>query len=308
MALNARHIISSTDLSPAETLDLLRLASKLKTSDQPQPLKGKTVALLFEKPSLRTKVSFQVATTQLGGASLFLGPDEVGLGRREPVADVARVLSRMVDAVVVRTFAQKTLEEMARYSSVPVINALSDAEHPCQALADLLTLFERFGFDTEGLSVTYLGDGNNVAASLALTAAAVGVSFRIASPPGYELPKDVSSQVKVRASASGASFQELHDPREAVEGASAVYTDVWTSMGQETESQERLKVFQGYQVTTTLLDAADPSCVFLHPLPAHPGEEIEAGLLDDPRSFVFEQAENRLHAQKALLAELFEGS
>ena len=307
MSIASRHVLSSTDLAPAETLRILELATRLKGGEQRQPLAGKIVALLFEKPSLRTRVSFEVAARQLGGESLFLGPEEVGLGRREPVADVARVLSRMVDAIVVRTFAQETLEEMARHSSAPVINALSDAEHPCQALADLLTIFERFGFEAKGLSVAYLGDGNNVAASLALTAAAVGVSFRIASPKGYELPQDVSSQAKALASASGARFQEMTDPREAAAGASAVYTDVWASMGQEAEAQERRREFADYQVTSSLLDVAGHPCIFLHPLPAHPGEEIDEGLLDDPRSVVFDQAENRLHAQKALLAELFDG-
>ncbi len=307
MSIASRHVLSSTDLTPAETRRILELAARLKGGEQRQPLAGKTVALLFEKPSLRTRVSFEVAARQLGGESLFLGPEEVGLGRREPVADVARVLSRMVDAIVVRTFAQETLEEMARHSSAPVINALSDAEHPCQALADLLTIFERFGFAAKGLSVTYLGDGNNVAASLALTAAAVGVSFRIASPKGCELPQDVSAKAKALASDSGAGFQEMTDPREAAAEASAVYTDVWTSMGQEAEAQERRRKFADYQVTSSLLDVAGQPCIFLHPLPAHPGEEIDEGLLDDPRSVVFDQAENRLHAQKALLAELFDG-
>lgn len=302
---NLRHFLSATDLPPQALRRVLERAQELKASaTAPQALQGRIVALLFEKPSLRTRVSFEVGVRQLGGGALYLGPEEVGLGKREPVADVARILTRMVDAIVVRCFAQETLEQMARYATVPVINALSDAEHPCQALADLLTIREA-GKEWSRTTVAYVGDGNNVAASLVLMGCALGVSFRLASPPGYELPRAVVERARALAAECGSRLEFLERPEEAVQGADVVYTDVWTSMGQEDEAPRRRAAFQGFQVTPQILDRARADAIFLHPLPAHPGEEVSPGLLDDRRSVVFQQAENRLHAQKALLVELF---
>ncbi len=276
-------------------------ALRLKNGGSSSLLAGKNLALLFEKPSLRTRVSFEVAMRQLGGHALYLSPAEVGLGKREPVADVARVLSRQVDVVAARTFEHKTVEELARWAEVPVINALSDGEHPCQALADLLTIYEKKG-RWEGLTLAYVGDGNNVARSLALGSAMVGMSFRIASPAGYGLPEAVVEEARRRAAASGAEVVCLESPEEAVRGADIVYTDVWASMGSEDEAEERARAFAGYQVTPELVALAAPDAIVMHDLPAHRGEEIADEVIEGPQSVVFDQAENRLHAQKALLA------
>jgi ornithine carbamoyltransferase len=266
-------------------------------------LQGKTLALLFEKASLRTRVSFDVAMQQLGGHAVYLSQAEVGLGQRESVADIARVLSRYVDAIAARTFAQSTLEALAKYASVPVINALSDDEHPCQAAADLLTIYEKKG-RFAGLSLAFVGDGNNVAASLAQGSAMVGMSFAMASPDGYGLPAPVLAQAERLASQTGASVRVVTAPEEAVRGADIVYTDVWTSMGQEDQQGERLGAFAGYQVNQRLLSLAAPDAIFMHDLPAHRGEETVDEVIDGPQSVVLDQAENRLHAQRAILALL----
>ena len=300
----SRHLLSVANLSPSEIEGLLRRASALKGAPAPQVLSGRTVALLFEKPSLRTRVSFDVAIHQLGGHALYLGREEVGMGVREPVPDTARILSRYVDVIVVRTFAQATLETLARYSTVPVINALSDDEHPCQAFADLLTIQEHRG-RLAGTTIAYVGDGNNVAASLAIAAASVGARFTIASPPGYELPAAVVEEARRRGELAGAQVTLTDSPQQAVAGADAVYTDVWTSMGQEAESELRRQAFRGYRVDAELMALAGDGALFMHPLPAHPGEEIADGMLEHPQSVVFDEAENRLHVQKAVLAELF---
>ena len=300
----SRHLLSVANLSPSEIEGLLRRAAALKGAPAPQVLAGRTVALLFEKPSLRTRVSFDVAIHQLGGHALYLGREEVGMGVREPVPDTARILSRYVDAIVVRTFAQATLETLARYSTVPVINALSDDEHPCQAFADLLTIQEHRG-RLAGTTIAYVGDGNNVAASLAIAAASVGARFTIASPPGYELPAAVVEEARRRGELAGAQVTLTDSPQQAVAGADAVYTDVWTSMGQEAESELRRQAFRGYRVDAELMALAGDGALFMHPLPAHPGEEIADGMLEHPQSVVFDEAENRLHVQKAVLAELF---
>ena len=300
----SRHLLSVANLSPSEIEGLLRRAAALKGAPAPQVLAGRTVALLFEKPSLRTRVSFDVAIHQLGGHALYLGREEVGMGVREPVPDTARILSRYVDAIVVRTFAQATLETLARYSTVPVINALSDDEHPCQAFADLLTIQEHRG-RLAGTTIAYVGDGNNVAASLAIAAASVGARFTIASPPGYELPAAVVEEARRRGEVAGAQVTLTDSPQQAVAGADAVYTDVWTSMGQEAESELRRQAFRGYRVDAELMALAGDGALFMHPLPAHPGEEIADGMLEHPQSVVFDEAENRLHVQKAVLAELF---
>ncbi len=304
MTTGIRHLLSVADLSPAEIEGMLRRAPELKGAPAPQVLAGRTVALVFEKPSLRTRVSFDVAIHQLGGHALYLGRDEVGMGVREPVSDTARILSRYVDAIVVRTFAQATLETLAQYSSVPVINALSGAEHPCQALADLLTIQEHKG-RLAGITVAYIGDGNNVAVSLAIAAASVGANFSIASPAGYELPAEAVEETRRRAALTGAQVTLTDSPQQAVAGAAVVYTDVWTSMGQEAEAELRRQAFRGFRVDSELMAAAGEGALFMHPLPAHPGEEIAEGMLEHPQSVVFDQAENRLHVQRAILAELF---
>jgi len=275
----------------------------MKNEGMTHLLSGKTLALLFEKPSLRTRVSFEMAMYQLGGHSIYLSPQEVGLGKRESAADTARVLSRYVDGIAARTFSQETLRILAGHSSVPVINALSDLEHPCQALSDILTIYEKKG-KLLGLTLAFIGDGNNVANSLLLSASLVGMNFYLASPPGYEVKAEVLDQGKKSASSSGSQIQLTSDPHEAAKDADIVYTDVWVSMGQEAEARERRRAFSGYQVDNKLLSLAKRDVLFMHPLPAHHGEEISTGLLDDPRSVVFDQAENRLHLQKALLVKL----
>ena len=302
-----RHLLSAADLA---TLGLARLLDRadLLRSDRAtiaagRPLAGRQVALLFEKPSLRTRVSFEVAVTSLGGHAIALGPDEVGLGRRESPADVARNLSRLVDAVVLRTFAHGTLVEMAAAASIPVVNALTDAEHPCQALADLLTLRQRFG-RLRGMRLAFVGDGNNVASSLMLAGALAGLDVRVATPPGYGPDAEVVARAQALATDHGAWISVGTDPAEAVAGADAVYTDVWASMGREDEAEERRIRFAGYEVTEALLAQAAPHVVAMHCMPAHRGEEISAAVLDGPRSLALEQAENRRYVQEAVLIEL----
>jgi ornithine carbamoyltransferase len=301
--MKQKHLLSVADLTSQEIWGLIQRAKRLKKEPSPPVLTGKSVALLFEKPSLRTRVSFDVAIHELGGHAVYLGREEVGMGVREPTADIARVLSRYVSALVVRTFAQDTLETLAHYASVPVINALSNDEHPCQALADLLTIYEKKG-SLNGINIAYIGDGNNVAASLALAAASVGANFAIASPPGYHLPAPVVEEARRRAKVSGGNVTTMEDPQEAARDADVIYTDVWVSMGQEGETERRRKVFEPYRVDPGLLAQAEEGALFMHPLPAHPGEEISRGLLEHPQSVVFDQAENRLHIQKAILAEI----
>ena len=302
-ATKGKHLLSIADLSIEEVEALIRRAVDLKGGPSPQVMAGKSAALLFEKPSLRTKVSFDIAVHQLGGHPLYLGKDEVGMGVREPVSDTARILSRYVDVIIVRTFAQSTLETLAQYSSVPVINALSDDEHPCQALADLLTVYEKKG-GLKGTTIAYIGDGNNVAVSLALAAVSVGANFTIAAPPGYHMPDAAMEEVIRRGRVTGVRITLTESPQDAVRGADVVYTDVWTSMGQEEETERRREAFKGYRVDPELLALAGDGALFMHPLPAHPGEEISEGLLEHPQSVVFDQAENRLHAQKAVLLEI----
>ena len=298
-----KNLLSIADLTSQEIWGLVQRGGRLKKEPASPVLTGKSVALLFEKPSLRTKVSFDVAVHELGGHPIYLGREEIGMGSREPVADVARILSRYVSALVVRTFAQSTLDTLAHYASVPVINALSDDEHPCQALADLLTIYERKG-GLEGINIAYIGDGNNVAASLALAATSVGANFAIASPPGYQIPTPVMEEARRRAKANGGDVTLAESPQQAAKDADVIYTDVWVSMGQEDEGERRRKAFEPYRVDEGLLAQARDGALFMHPLPAHPGEEISDGLLEHPQSVVFDQAENRLHIQKAILAEI----
>ena len=261
------------------------------------------VALLFEKPSLRTRVSFEVGIRELGGQCIYLSKDDVGLGEREPVADVARVLDRWVDAIVARVFSHESLELLAQHATVPVVNALSDLEHPCQAMGDLLTMLDHKGA-LEGLRVAFVGDGNNVASSLALACGSVGAEFIHASPVDYQVPNAIWQEAQERASLNGARVGWVELPQQAVRDADVVYTDVWASMGQEAEREERLRAFAEYQVNDELMAYAKPDAIFMHDMPAHEGEEIAEGMLDDRRSVVFDQAENRLYAQQAVLAEL----
>jgi len=304
--LRGRSLLSITDLSPQEIDHLLSAALALKQAGPQQALAGKTLALLFEKPSLRTRVSFHVAMKQLGGDCIYLSPAEVGLGQRESPADVARVLSRYVDCIAVRTFAQDTVRQLAEHAAIPVINALSDYEHPCQALADLLTVREKKG-TLAGVTLAFIGDGNNVANSLSLAAAMVGMHFRIASPPGYEIAEEIARRAQRYAAGSRGSFRQLRDPAEAAEGADVVYTDVWASMGQEREAGARKEHFAGYTVDAQLMARAKGDAIFMHDLPAHRGEEVTGDVIDGPQSAVFDQAENRMHAQKALLALVLGG-
>ncbi len=299
--MHGRDLLSIADLSSQEVDSLLRTAMGLKEAGRRPFLAGKTLALVFEKPSLRTRVSFHVAMKQLGGECIYLSPPEVGLGDRETPRDVGRVLSRYVDCIAARTFEQQTLEELAAYSSVPVINALSDGEHPCQALADLLTIREKKG-GLSGVTLAYIGDGNNVARSLALAAAITGMRFRITAPAGYGLPDELESRAASLARSSGGSVKQVPEPSEAVEDADVVYTDVWASMGQEREAAVRREEFAGYTVDAALMSRARPDAIFMHDLPAHRGEEVTDDVIEGPQSVVFDQAENRLHAQKGLLA------
>ena len=302
--MKGKDLLSIGDLTLDEAWGIINRAVRIKKRKAMRSiLAGKTLALIFEKPSLRTKVSFDVAMYQLGGHSVYLSQAEVGLGSREPIADAARTLSRYVDIIAARTFAHATVESLAKYATVPVINALSDGEHPCQALADIMTIYEKKG-KLEGLTVAYIGDGNNVSNSLMLACVLVGMNFRIASPKGYELP-DKIVRLGLRSSKKvGAEIALLKEPGEAVKGADVVYTDVWTSMGQEAEAEKRRKAFAGYQVDARLMKLAAKDAIFMHPLPAHHDEEVSPGIIDSKQSVVFDQAENRLHVQKAILAEI----
>ncbi len=304
-ALHGRDLLSSADLSAGETLALLDLARELRAGSRRIDLAGKVLGLIFTKASTRTRVSFSVAMSRLGGATLDLNPSVTQVGRGEPIADTARVLSRYVDALAIRTFEQTELAEYAHWASIPVINALTDREHPCQALADLLTLRDAFGA-LEGLCLAYVGDGNNVAHSLLLCGALLGVQVRIGCPEGFEPDPAVLEQARRLADDRG-SVVVLHDPVAAVRGAHALYTDVWASMGQEEEQAERAAAFAAFQLNEDLLAEADPMAIVLHCLPAHRGEEITAGVIEGSASRVFDQAENRLHVQQALLAALLGG-
>ena len=299
-----KDFLSISDLTPSELGELVQRAEAVKSARADRPLDGKIVALLFEKPSLRTRVSFEVGIRQLGGDCVYLAKEDIDLGVREPVEDVARVLDRWVDGVVARVFEHSTLQTLASCMSVPVINALSDIEHPCQALADLVTISQHKGaFD--GLRVAYVGDGNNVAASLSLGCASVGADFAVASPTEYRIPDAVWEEAVARASTSGSTVNWFETAHLAVSGADVVYTDTWVSMGQEAEKEARSIAFAEYQVNPQLMNHAKPDSIFMHDMPAYEGAEISKGMLDDPRSVVFDQAENRLHAQKAIMIDLF---
>jgi ornithine carbamoyltransferase len=300
-ALKGRDLLSLADLSANEVQELLQLAAQLK-SGQVNLRCNKVLGLLFYKASTRTRVSFSVAMYQLGGQVIDLNTSTTQVSRGEPVEDTARVLDRYLDILAIRTFEQQQLETFAHYAKIPVINALTDLEHPCQILADLLTVQERFG-KLAGLTLTYLGDGNNVAHSLLLGCALVGMNVKIATPPGFEPNAEIVEKSKAIALPQ-TEIMVTHDPETAAKGAAVLYTDVWASMGQESESDSRIPVFQPYQVNEQLLSIADPEAIILHCLPAHRGEEITNEVIEGSQSRVWDQAENRMHAQKALLASL----
>jgi len=302
-----RHLLSIADLEPQELTLILELASELRTqwrAGRGQPLlAGKVLGMVFQKPSLRTRVSFEVAMRHLGGWAIYLSPGEVGLGTRESVPDVGRVLSRYVDGIMARVFAHAEIEALAAHSRVPVINGLSDYSHPCQALADLLTIAEKKGHFKE-LKLAYVGDGNNVCTSLLFAATIVGLDIAVANPEEYAPRAEVVEKARGFAAQSGSHVTVATDPVAAVRGADIVYTDAWTSMGQEREAEERLRIFAPYQVNTGLLAEAKEDAIVMHCLPAHRGQEITDEVADGPQSVIFDQAENRLHAQKAVLAWL----
>ena len=304
--MRGRSLISIADLSALDIDRVLSTAMGMKEGMAPALRAGSTLALVFEKPSLRTRVSFHVAMKQLGGDCIYLSPPEVGLGERETPADIARVLSRYVTGIAARTFEQTTLVELEKYATVPVINALSDREHPCQALADFLTIREKKG-RLEEITVAFIGDGNNVANSLALGGGLAGMHLRFSSPAGYEVPSDVLAQASEFGRESGGTVELVPDPEEAVRGADVVYTDVWASMGQEREAAIRKEDFSGFTVNKTLMGRAKSDAIFMHDLPAHRGEEVTDEVMEGPQSVVFDQAENRLHAQKALLSLILAG-
>ncbi len=301
----SRDLVSVQDFSPEETKSLFELTHiiKRRPADFRGALAGKQLVLFFEKASLRTRLTFEAGMASLGGTSLFMDQTTSRLGEREPVSDIARNVERWVDAVVLRTYAHSTITDMAANSCIPVINALSDVEHPCQAYADFFTLQEKFG-DLRPIHTAYVGDGNNVAHSLMLAAASIGTSISVATPKGYEPDAGITATAKAIGRTTGAIIEITNDPEKAATGANAIYTDVWASMGQETEAKERARIFKPYQVNQQLFDLAAPDAFFMHCLPAHRGEEVTADVIDSPRSIVFDQAENRMHVQKAILLML----
>ncbi len=303
MASLKRDIISVLDMKN-DFEDILASAVKMKKEpkkgSKQDVLKGKVLGMVFEKPSLRTRISFEVGMAQLGGRALYIGPDEVSIGKRESVSDVANVLSRYVNAIMYRAFSNQTMRELAKHASVPVINGLDDLEHPCQCAADLLTVLEKKG-KLKGLQLVYVGDGNNVCNSLLLGCALTGMNMRAATPKDFKPNADIVAKAQEIAKEKGGRIETLSNPFQAVEGADVIYTDTWVSMGQEVEKQAREKLFLPYQVNDKLAEKANKDYIFLHCLPAHRGLEVSAEVIDGPRSVVFDEAENRMHAQKAIL-------
>lgn len=306
LSMKGRSLVSVADFTREEIWTVWELAAQLKSQQkigEPHPiLAGKQLAMIFQKPSLRTQVSFETGMFQLGGHALYLGPDHIALGKRESVPDVARVLGRMVDGIMARVFAHSDVETLAQYAGVPVINGLSDSEHPCQALADLFTIWERKR-RIEGVNLTYVGDGNNVAASLLLAAARVGMNITLICPDGYEVPAHYVQSARADAALTGSNIRFTDDIAD-VEGSDVLYTDTWASMGQEAEAEKRAAIFQRYQVNDALLARAGGDVMVMHCLPAHRGQEITDEVMDGPHSAVFQEAENRLHVQKAIMALL----
>jgi len=309
--MKCKNLLSVQDLSAKEIDEILNLADLLKREQKAGKkndlLQGKTLGMIFAKPSTRTRVSFETGMTQLGGHAIYLGMSDLQLGRGETIADTARTLSRYVDVIMARLFKHQDAVELARYSSVPVINGLTDLHHPCQTLADLMTIRERVG-KLKGLDVAWVGDGNNVCNSLMLGCSIVGANFRAACPEGYEPPAGIVAQAKKNVVKSGAKIELQTDPKKAVAGADVIYTDVWVSMGQEQETEKRMEAFKRYQVNSDLVKKAKPSVIVMHCLPAHRGLEITDEVIDGPHSVVWDQAENRMHAQKALLVCLVKGN
>ena len=305
-SMKGRSLTGVADLTAEEMWRIWELAADLKrrvkTHEPHHLLAGRSLAMIFEKPSARTRISFEVGMTQLGGHALYLSPADIGLGKRESVADVARVVGRMCDAIMARVFEHQKITELAQYAGVPVINGLSDEEHPCQALGDLFTIWEQRG-TLRGLRLAWIGDGNNVCNSLMIAAATVGMHMTVITPPDFDPKPQYVKIAQARAASTGADLTFSHDPA-AVKGADAIYTDVWASMGQESEAAARKAIFAPYQVNTALVDQAGPDTLVLHCLPAHRGDEITDEVMDGPHAVVFEQAENRLHAQKAVMALL----
>lgn len=302
------HFLDISTHSPEELQDLLDLAIKLKKeyfNGGNLPLfKGKVLGMIFQKPSLRTRVSFDMAMRHMGGDAIYLSPNEIGLGKRESIADIARVLAGYVQGIMARVFEHEHILQLAKWSSVPVINGLSDFSHPCQAMADALTVVEKFG-KKKGIKVAYVGDGNNVSVSLMQISVKLGWDFTIANPEGYGMQKEVIALARKEAKATGSTITFLSDPHEAVNGAQVIYTDTWTSMGQEEETAKRELVFPPYQVNQRLVNEADKNVIVMHCLPAHRNHELTDEVADGDHSVIFQQAHNRLHAQKAILARLF---
>jgi ornithine carbamoyltransferase len=307
----SRHLISIHDLSTAEVAGLFRLSADVKAnpSKYENHMHRKTLAMIFEKSSTRTRVSFEVGMAQMGGAALFLSSRDIQIGRGEPISDTAKVLSRYVNGIMARTFAHQTVTDLARFGTVPVINGLTDELHPCQALVDYFTLIEVFGSleALRGRRIAYIGDGNNMVHSLMFGASKAGMDIAVASPKGYEVNPHYAELARQDAAAAGTQVILTNDPAEAVKGASAVYTDVWASMGQEAEQQKRVEAFKGFTVDAALMSHAQKDAVFLHCLPAHRGEEVSAEVCDGPQSRIFDEAENRLHVQKAIMLWLMAG-
>ena len=304
MNMKGKSLLTLHELCQEEVLQILKTAECLKLRQQigdPHPLlERKTVGMIFQKPSLRTRVSFETGITQLGGHAIYLGPDDISLGKRETTEDIALVLSRYIDLIMARVFGHDIVVELAKYATVPVINGLSDFTHPCQALGDLLTIQEKKQH-LQGLKLAFIGDGNNVANSLLYAGAKVGMHVSVASPQGYEIQDEVLTQAREDASVTGAELHLTSDPREAVQDADVVYTDVWASMGQEEEAEERKQLFQPFQINMDLLNKAKSDAIFMHCLPAHYGDEVTYEVAKDPRSVIYDQAENRMHAQKAVM-------
>ncbi|NJE10011.1 ornithine carbamoyltransferase [Thermococcus sp. MAR1] len=310
VSLAGRDVLCLQDFTREEIETILKTAEMMKIWNKigkpHRVLEGKTLAMIFQKPSTRTRISFEVGIYQLGGYGLYLNANDLQLRRGETIADTARVLSRYVDGIMARVYAHRDVEDLAKYASVPVINGLSDFSHPCQALADYQTILEKKG-RIAGLKVVYVGDGNNVAHSLMIAGTKLGANVVVATPEGYEPDKKVIKWAEQNAAESGGSFELLHDPVQAVKDADVIYTDVWASMGQEAEAEERRKIFQPFQVNKELVKHAKPDYIFMHCLPAHRGEEVTDDVVDSPNSVVFDEAENRLHAQKAVMALVMGG-
>jgi ornithine carbamoyltransferase len=303
--VKAHDFVSAQDITTEELYSLFELAKDMKANRKKylRSCEGMSLAMIFEKPSLRTRVTFDVGIQQLGGNGIFLGPGDISLGKRESVFDVAKNLERMVDIIMIRTFAHSICTDLAEYASIPIINGLTDHEHPCQALADFFTMWEVKG-DLKGKKLAYIGDGNNVAHSLMLTGARLGVNVTVATPKGYEPNQEVLESARRDAAKFNVNIEVTNDAAGSVSGADAVYTDVWASMGQESEAAERKKIFAPYQVNSELMARAHPDAIFMHCLPAHRGEEVTDEVIDSDQSVVFREAENRLHVQKALMHEL----